>query len=96
IASFESGVVSEKTAMAMAASVRERLGVDVGVGVVGSAGPEPQEKPVGTMIVAVVTPEGSGVRTMRMPGDRERVRTYTTTAALHLIRLAVAGEWWPS
>lgn len=96
IASFESGVVSEKTAMAMAASVRERLGVDVGVGVVGSAGPEPQEKPVGTMIVAVVTPEGSGVRTMRMPGDRERVRTYATTAALHLIRLAVAGEWWPS
>jgi hypothetical protein len=29
-----------------------------------------------------------------MPGDRERVRTYTVTAALHHLRLALAGEWW--
>ena len=43
---------------------------------------------------AVHTPEGSGSRVLRMPGDRERVRTYTTTAALHLLRLALTGEWW--
>ena len=90
----EEGVVTEETALAMARSVRQRLGVEVGLGIVGSAGPDPQEKPVGTMIVAVVTPEGSGVRTLRMPGDRERVRVYATTAAMHLTRLALAGEWW--
>lgn len=94
VSRFEDGVVSEETALSMAAAVRERLGVDVGLGVVGSAGPDPQEQPVGTMIVAVVTPEGAGVRTLRMPGDRERVRAYTTTSALHLTRLALAGEWW--
>ncbi|HEX9856426.1 MAG TPA: CinA family protein, partial [Acidimicrobiia bacterium] len=49
---------------------------------------------VGTMIVAVRTPDGAAARTLRMPGDRERVRTYTTTAALHLARLAVQGAWW--
>ncbi len=94
IEGLDDGVVTEATALAMARAVRPYLGVDVGLGVVGSAGPEPQEKPVGTMIVAVVTPEGSGVRTLRMPGDRERVLAYTTTSALHLTRLALAGEWW--
>ena len=62
--------------------------------VTGSAGPEPQDQPPGTMIVAVATPEGAMARTFRLPGDRERVRTYAATAALHLTRLAVAGDWW--
>ena len=56
----------------------------------------PVTDPVGTMIVAVRTPEETRARTLRMPGDRERVRTYTTTAALHLTRLALEGVWWGS
>ncbi len=88
------GVVSEETALAMAAGAREVLRADVAVAVTGSAGPGPQEREVGTMVVAVATPEDARARTFRMPGDRERVRTYTTTAALHLVRLAVTGEWW--
>ncbi|MDH3538379.1 MAG: competence/damage-inducible protein A [Acidimicrobiia bacterium] len=88
------GVVSEETALAMAAGARSVLGADVVVAVTGSAGPDPQEREVGTMVLAVATPEGARARTMRMPGDRERIRTYTTTAALHLVRLAVTGEWW--
>jgi nicotinamide-nucleotide amidase len=88
------GVVSEATALFMAEGAAARLGADVAVAVTGSAGPDPQEKAVGTMVVAVHTPEGSGSRVLRMPGDRERVRTYTTTAALHLLRLALTGEWW--
>lgn len=88
------GVVSERTALAMAAGAREVLQADVAVAVTGSAGPDPQEREVGTMIVAVATPEDARARTFRMPGDRERVRTYTVTAALHLVRLAVTGEWW--
>ena len=88
------GLVTEEVALSLADGVRLRFGSDVGVGVTGSAGPSPLEREVGTMIVAVVTPEGSGVRTLRLPGDRERVRIYAGTAALHLTRLAVSGQWW--
>lgn len=83
------GVVSEETAEAMACGARTLLGVDVAVAVTGSAGPELLEQPVGTMIVAVVTPSCTIVKTLHMPGDRERVRTHTATAALHLVRSAI-------
>jgi len=36
-----------------------------------------------------VTPNGQRTKTFKMPGDRERVRTYTATAALHQVRLAI-------
>jgi len=85
------GVVSEQTALAMAQGARAVLGVDVAVAVTGSAGPEAMEQPVGTMIVAVATPEGDLVRIFQMPGDRERIRAYTATAALHLVRTALDG-----
>ncbi len=88
------GVVSESTAVAMADGAATTLGAEVVVSVTGSAGPDAQERPVGTMIIGVHTPEGTKARTMRFPGDRERVRVYTATAALHLVRLAVTGEWW--
>ncbi len=90
------GVVTEATATAMAQAARTRLEVDVAVAVVGSAGPAPLEEPVGTMVVAVATPQGCRARTFRLPGDRERVRAYTTTAALQLVRLAISGDWWES
>ena len=88
------GVVSEESARAMAEGGRPTLGADVVVAVTGSAGPEAQGEAVGTMVVAVATPDRSQARSFKMPGDRERVRTYTTTAALHLVRLAVTDEWW--
>ncbi len=88
------GVVSEATARAMAEGAAERFGAEVGVSVTGSAGPDPQEREPGTMIIGVHTPNGTQARTMRFPGDRERVRTYATTAALHLLRLGVTGVWW--
>ena len=90
----EHGVVSEEIALAMARGAVERLGVDVAVAITGSAGPTLQERAAGTMVLAVVTPEGSGTRTVRLPGDRERVRVYATTAALHLLRLGISGAWW--
>jgi nicotinamide-nucleotide amidase len=88
------GTVSAATALAMAQGGAARLDCDVCVAVTGSAGPEPQERSIGTMYVAVRTPEGEAVRELRLPGDRERIRAYTTTAALHLVRRAVSGEWW--
>ncbi len=88
------GVVTEAVALAMAHGARKRLNVDVAVAVTGSAGPDTLEMPAGTMVLAVATPEGAKARTIRLPGDRERVRTFATTAALQLIRLAVQGDWW--
>jgi nicotinamide-nucleotide amidase len=88
------GVVSVETAVAMADEAAARFGTDAAVSVTGSAGPDPQERAVGTMIVAVRTPEDVRARILRLPGDRERVRTYTATAALHLLRLGIVGAWW--
>jgi nicotinamide-nucleotide amidase len=85
----EHGVVSEETAASMARGARGVLGVDVSVAVTGSAGPSKLEQPVGTMIVAVATPNTELVKTYMMPGDRERIRAYTATAALHLVRSAL-------
>jgi len=66
------------------------------VAVTGSAGPDPQDRPVGTVVVAVVTPDGSRVRTLTLPGDRERVRTFASTAALQLLRMSLQGVDWGS
>jgi nicotinamide-nucleotide amidase len=92
----EHGVVSEPVAVAMAEGARGRLDADVVVAVTGSAGPDPQEQPVGTVVVSVVTPDGSRVRTLALPGDRERVRTFASTAALQLLRMSLQGVDWGS
>ena len=91
-ATLEAGVVSEETAIAMAKGAQQRLGVDVALSVTGFAGPSGDDP--GAMVIAVATPEDARARTLRLPGDRERVRTYTVTAAVHLLRLALAGHWW--
>ena len=87
-------VVDEETAIEMAHGAQRLLGSDVSVAVTGSAGPDALEKAPGTVIIAVATPEDVRARQLRMPGDRERVRVYGTTSALHLARLAISGRWW--
>jgi nicotinamide-nucleotide amidase len=86
--------VSGEAAVAMARGAQALLGVDVAVSVTGSAGPQPLEKPVGTVFIGVATPHDSRARELKFTGDRERIRTYATTAALQLTRLALIGKWW--
>lgn len=87
----EHGAVSEQTARALAHGARERLGADWGLSTTGVAGPEEQEaRPVGTVHVAVAGPERTTVRTVRLPGDRERVRVLAVTTALDLLRRTLA------
>ena len=64
------GAVSAEVAAAMAAGVRERLGVDVGVAVTGVAGPDggTEEKPVGLVYFHVSTPDGRARRRVLAPG----------------------------
>ncbi|MCW2776291.1 MAG: competence/damage-inducible protein CinA [Frankiales bacterium] len=87
----EHGAVADPTARAMAEGVRERTGATYGVALTGVAGPDPQEgHPPGTLFVAVAGPEGTRVRSVRVPGDRERVRALSVTLALDLLRRTLA------
>ena len=83
----EHGAVSEPVAAAMAQGIRDRAGVDVGVGITGIAGPGggSEQKPVGTVCIAVSADE-SGVRTFRFPGDRAMVKMFAAVSALDMVR----------
>jgi nicotinamide-nucleotide amidase len=87
----EHGAVSEPVAGAMATGVRAALRADVGVGITGIAGPDggTATKPVGTVVIAVATAAVT-VRTVVFPGDREAVRRHATSAALDMVRKALA------
>ena len=84
----EHGAVSEPVAIAMAAGIRLRAGVEVGLGITGIAGPSggSDVKPVGTVVVAAVFPGGQEVRTRRYLGDRAQIKFQSSQAALDLLR----------
>jgi nicotinamide-nucleotide amidase len=86
------GAVSEPVARAMASGVQHRLRADVGIGITGIAGPGggSEEKPVGTVFVAVAGP-AEAVRRFHFAGDRETVRRHATAAALDMVRRGVLG-----
>jgi nicotinamide-nucleotide amidase len=87
------GAVSEDVALAMADGVGKRAGVEVSVGVTGIAGPSggSERKPVGTVVIAVVTPDARIVRTFRFPGDRLRVKQFAAQTALDMVRRVLTG-----
>ncbi len=87
------GPVSEETAAALAAGARRRLDADVGLGVVGVAGPSSQGGvPLGTVCLGVMGPGGvSSARSVRVPGrDRAVVQEFAASAALDYLRRRLA------
>lgn len=91
----EHGAVSEEVARALARGVRSRFGADFGIGITGVAGPGggSEEKPVGTVHLAVAGPTDGDLdhRGVRFPGDRERIRQQASQLALELLRRRLVG-----
>ncbi|HEY0797384.1 MAG TPA: competence/damage-inducible protein A [Acidisarcina sp.] len=82
------GAVSREVAAALAEGIRTRCGATLGVSITGVAGPTggTEAKPVGLVYIAVADDNHTEVVERRLPGDRDRIRQYTTQQALDLIR----------
>lgn len=81
------GAVSEETARSMAEGVRNAAGVDIGLAITGIAGPGggTDEKPVGTVYIALAVPGGTFVRKFSFKGGREEIKLQTSDEALLFI-----------
>ena len=69
-------------------------GAHVGIGITGIAGPGGGSdlKPVGTVMIAVETPDTRVVRTKRYSGGRDLVRDLSSHAALDIVRRLLMGR----
>ena len=89
------GAVSAPVAQAMAEGARRVLNCDVAVASTGVAGPDPDDRgnEVGTMFVAIATPDGSFVRPLTLGNRpvRARLRTQTAHHAFDLARRWLTG-----
>jgi nicotinamide-nucleotide amidase len=85
---MEHGAVSAPVAEAMAEGVRARVGTDFGLSITGVAGPGggTEEKPVGTVFIALADEMKTEHRRLTIPGDRNLVRWRASQAALDMLR----------
>lgn len=95
----EYGAVSEAVAVAMAAGVRDRLDVDVGVATTGIAGPTggTDEKPVGTVWLGYADPVRTQAVRRQFVEDRTLNKELFATSALDLARREITdreGDGW--
>ncbi len=87
-------VVSAECAIQMAEGARRVLDADVGLAVTGVAGPTEQDgQPVGTVFFGIALP-GQEPEALRanLPGDRLRIRQFSTISLLNLARLRLLGR----
>ena len=83
----EGPVVSEPAAEEMAVGAAATLEADVGLSLTGVAGPTEQDgMPVGTVFGAVHLDGTTTTHELHLPGDRERVRWYSTISLLDALR----------
>ena len=82
-------VVTEAAAKQMAEGARRVLGADVGIAATGVAGPTEQDGvPVGTVFFGFAMPDApTEAVTARLPGDRVRIRQFSTITLLNLLRM---------
>jgi len=82
------GAVSAENAVAMAVGAAERLGADYGLAITGFAGPcgGTNENPVGTIYIALHSPQGVWSKKLHYPGPRATVNRRAVNAALDWLR----------
>ncbi len=79
------GAVDPTVAEQMALGARRVLRADVGLATTGVAGPDPQDGlPVGTVYVAVATPETVVVSALALTGTRDEIRTRAVESVIEL------------
>lgn len=84
----EHGTVSEEVARAMAVGARKRAGSTYSLSTTGIAGPDggSPEKPVGTVYVALAYEDGTKIRKLFFPSDRETFKQLVAQAAFEMLR----------
>ncbi len=82
------GAVSEETVVEMARSVRSVSAADLSVAISGIAGPAggTEEKPTGTVWIALDSSRDATTRRFQFSGDRGRVRRGALAEALLMVR----------
>ncbi len=87
------GAVSEAVACGLARGVAARFAADAGIGVTGVAGPAggSDEKPVGTVWIAVFLDGEVEAFVAHFPGDRDSVRVRAAQAALAALHRRLLG-----
>jgi nicotinamide-nucleotide amidase len=82
-------VVTEEAAKQMAEGAQRVLGADVGIAATGVAGPTEQDGvPVGTVCFGLAMPgRPTETVTARLPGDRVRIRQFSTITLLNMLRM---------
>jgi nicotinamide-nucleotide amidase len=88
------GAVSKEVAVLMAEGVRKASGTDIGLSTTGIAGPSggTDQKPVGTVFVAVSDGKRTVCRDFLFKWERRRIKEITAQWALDLARRFLAGE----
>jgi len=82
------GAVSMEVAEKMAEGVRRVSGATLGLAITGIAGPAggSEEKPVGTVFIALASPKGTVSKRYQFMGDREQIKGISAYTAIDWVR----------
>ena len=88
------GAVSRETVIEMARGVNKVLNADIAISVSGIAGPGGglPDKPVGTVWVALVAPDGEWTRLFHFDGNRVQNKSSAADAALQFLMDYLTGN----
>jgi PncC family amidohydrolase len=88
------GAVSRETVLEMAEGARKTLKADIGASATGIAGPGggTPDKPVGTVWIALHSPEGGWTRSFQFSGNRTEIKSAAADAVLQLILDYLVGK----
>jgi nicotinamide-nucleotide amidase len=92
---LEHGAVSAPVAEAMAEGIRKRADTDFGLAITGVAGPGggTEDKPVGTVFVAISSEVGTEHRKLKLPGDRQLIQVACVSGCVGYVATQVDLNW---